>query len=420
VRYPSDLYLVAKRFRGAGFGRRRTLPIPPIARLGGDGVSHPSRSHWHKNGSLDVAVENALTPLMLWRIKHIDAGPFRPPLVIRARSRSPDRPLGHACFAGRLLHVRLQATPRPQRARMNLDDRELRECGLGEDDIAFVGRMARGGSSGGSGYDYENHYAVHRLIRGAKNLLYDRQSGSLSVARQCRVPVDDVIVRTTNLDVERYDFCQLKTGATATWGADDGKLIRQFDLQRRIGQARRLSYELVIVTPHPDRLVHFRREVPGHLAADTKVELFALHTRRPDFWSVPSEVLDNLRLLCAYDGDSPSQRERIAVAFFNAWYDLPQTDGYCDLDTVLQELGRNPHIPILNPDVELSLEDAVTLERMNSIPQVFVSVVGGFCHWRCGMESGEIGKYGTPSVTSFFSRFRSTAPTDVGRFLELV
>ncbi len=194
---------------------------------------------------------------------------------------------------------------------MRFTEAELRAAGLSEEEIGAIKRQHLGGTSGGEGLRYEEEYAVYRLITAMFD--YIEQGRDFGVLLQDMCPVDDVVI-----DAETREYCQLKTGAAETWGANSSKLERQFKLQKRLCEARGDSaFLLRLVTPHEERYKSFNENLPAELKRCTEITLFRQLGGRREMWSETSPCYEELRELCAYEPDSPSHREVVVALFYD-------------------------------------------------------------------------------------------------------
>ena len=290
---------------------------------------------------------------------------------------------------------------------------DLKGLGLASDEIEFVERMHRGGAAGGAGTHYEDDYAVYRLVEATP--VYLRTGEDFGVRLQDFCPVDDAVCLKGGADCREY--CQLKSGQADTWGANSGKIERQFRLQKRICDAARIKeYRLLLITPHADRKASFDSNMPADLKGCTRVDLVKLEGKP---WAEGHTTCTHLKSLCAVDPSSSSQRESIAAYYVNRVANL-EGDEVCWVSEVVNRIREDPGVFLCHDRATLPPAWKDVEASLSSIPTLVIRIQRGFCFYECGFLSGVIARCDTESLARFAERVIESQPKTVKDFLRIL
>ena len=281
------------------------------------------------------------------------------------------------------------------------------------DELKFVRKMHTGGRSGGEGYRYQDHYAVFRMI--AATPAYLESGRDLGAWLEDFAPVDDVVLEVSETERE---YCQLKTGTAVTWTADEGRLRRQFELQRKICEACPDidGYTLRVVTPRADRHTSLQENLPQSLEGCTQVDLFPLVSA---LWDTGSPAFDSLVELCAFDSESPATREAIATFFYSQVVNCGAGE-VSRVSDVVTRIREHPSIYLRHDAAEPPAEWARAAGLLGAVSGLKLVVERGFCHYSCGPFRGLVARCDTVSFARFVERVLEAPPTSYAEFSRLL
>jgi hypothetical protein len=223
---------------------------------------------------------------------------------------------------------------------------------------------------------------------------------AVRIREQAGCPVDDLLVQES----ERRHYHQLKDDQEITWGAEGGKLRKEFIDQRKECEARQEDFTLTVVVSHGHRKESLDRHTPKELQGVVAVRHFPA-VQRPSDLARRDELRESLRRISASHSPGDELLRGIAEGFHLAWVERElDADRVADLGRMVAWLRERPAFRVHRPlPVQIHPEWERFLAILRGIPDLEWRFERGYFEW--SLPPREAGFVEPPCDSEGFRRF---------------
>jgi len=236
------------------------------------------------------------------------------------------------------------------------------------------------GNNNKKGNRYEDFFAIERMIELAPVVL---EGVPVTLAEQTGDPVDDLVVREGG----SVHYAQLKNDLEITWGADGGKLRKEFVEQKRTSEERGEQFTLTAVVAYDLRKRSLDTHLPTELNGAVTIRWFP-EPAKPSELARRRECREPLRQVAASQEAGENELIALVEGFALAWIERDYGKA-TDLSDIIGWLRGCPHFRLRRPlPVKLHSDWPTFLTIIQGIDGMACFWDRGYFEWSFGIENG--------------------------------